>query len=236
MRGKPSIFSGDTVNCAIWIPDGYGGWKCGKFGRPCETEPPGQCAPIGGKSKQVKVCIAVKKVHSKHYKKSIIRCGKYAPACSGSACIDFSLPYPGGASEITRPSPKGIRSRAAWLAEQYNVEKFSKEPYLAREILERGGIRPYRRGAEAEEYKTIPLFLRNKGGMPLDEVASEMGYEYTNDLMEAIWKAYPPKAKGQWRRERRKTAADFIDAAYDDLQEEIDLETDRRAADEAIPF
>lgn len=225
MRRRPATLSGKVLNCAIWIPDEYGGWKCGAYGRVCEGD---KCAPLPDpKKKQVKVCITRQQVYSLFLEKDVTRCKKYAPACSGQACMPMTLPYPKEASEKTMPAPAEIRSIAEWMAQEFNVEAFEKEPYLARQILERGGIRPYKtptgldKPVEKEEYKTLPLFLRNKQGMPLDEMAAEMGYEYTNDLVEDIQKAYPPKAKGAWKKKKRKEASDFIDAAYSYIEAQM---------------
>lgn len=228
-RRPPATLAGKIMNCAIWIPDEHGGWKCGTYGRVCETDPKGQCAPIPKKSKQVKVCVETQQIYSRALKKHVGRCKTYAAACTGSACMSFSKEYPGGSTERTKPSPSEITSRAQWLADEYNETHFTREPHLARAILERGGIAPYRKGIEKEEYKAIPIFMRNKRGLPLDEMAAELNYADTSALRRDIQKAYPIKAKGSWRKEDRKIAADFIEDAYEIIEEEIMAEAE-------IPF
>jgi len=142
--------------------------------------------------------------------------------------MDFTMPYPEEPSEKTMPSPSEIRSVADWMADEYNEEAFEKEPYLAREILEWGGIAPFRKTVATEkqpekaEYRSLPLFLRNKTGLTIDQMAAEMGYEYANDLVAAIQKEYPAKTKSQWKsKQRRKTPADFIDAAYEYIESQM---------------
>lgn len=220
MAKRPATLSGKVLNCAIWVADDYGRYKCGAYARACKAD---KCAPLRDpKKKLVKLCIATKRVFSPFLDKEVTRCKTYAPACSGQSCMDFTMPYPTEASEKTKPSPSEIRSTAAWLAEEYNEETFAKEPYLARQILERGGIAPPRgASAEKEEYKAIPLFLRDKTGLSCDEMASEMGYDYCNDLRLDISKQYPPKAKGAWKKKRRKSASDFIDAAYEFIEDQM---------------
>lgn len=226
MRKRPAILSGKVMNCAIWIPDDYGGYKCGMYAKICN---PKKCAPAPDpKSKQAKVCIKTKKVFSLFHDKEVTRCKTYAPACGGRACMDFTMPYPTEPSEKTLPSPKEIRSIAEWMAQERNADLFDREPYLAREILERGGIKPPRTPSglepperQVEEYTMIPLFLRNKQGLPCDEMASEMGYEYCNDLRRDILKAYPAKEKGAWKKKRRVEASEFIDAAYSFIEDRM---------------
>jgi len=225
MRKRPATLSGKVLNCAIWIPDEYGRWKCGAYGRNCKGD---TCAPLPDpKVKQVKVCITSQRVFSPFLDKEVTRCKTYAPTCSGQACMDFTMPYPKEASEKTMPSPSEIKTIAEWMAAEYNEEMFEKEPYLAREILDRGGIAPEKavtatgKRPELEEYKSIPLFLRNKRGLPCDEMAMEMQYDYCDDLRQAIAKQYPPKAKGAWKKKRRKETSDFIDAAYEYIEDQM---------------
>jgi hypothetical protein len=220
MRKRPATLSGKVLNCAIWIPNEYGGWKCGMYGRNCKGD---TCAPLPNPQvKQVKVCTTTQRVFSPFLDKDVTRCKTYAPTCSGKSCMDFTMPYPKEASEKTMPSPSEIRTIAEWMAAEYNEETFKKEPYLARQILERGGIAPPRgKSAESEEYKSIPLFLRNKRGLPCDEMASEMKYDYCDDLRADIAKQYPPKTKGAWKKKQRKERSDFIDAAYEYIEDQM---------------
>lgn len=220
MSKRPATLSGKVLNCAIWVPNDYGRWKCGQYARACKGD---NCAPLPDpKKKLVKLCIMTKRVFSPFLNKDVTRCKTYAPACTGQSCMDFTMPYPTGASERTKPSPSEIRSTAAWMADEYNEEVFNKEPYFARQILDRGGIRPPRgAGAEKEEYRAIPIFMRDKTGLPLDEMAAEMQYEDSNALRRAIQKAYPIKAKGEWKTKRRKSASDFVDDAYEFIEEQM---------------
>ncbi len=226
MRKRPATLSGKVLNCAIWIPDEYGAWKCGVYGRNCKGD---TCAPLPNPNvKQVKVCITSQRVFSPFLDKTVTRCKTYAPTCSGKGCMDFPMPYPKEPSEKTMPSPSEIKTVAEWMAGQYNEETFQKEPYLARQILDRGGIAPPRtvtatgKTPGKEEYKSIPLFLKSKRGMSCDEMAMEMKYKYCDDLTEAIAKQYPPKTKGAWKKKRRKETSDFIDAAYEYIEEKMD--------------
>jgi len=220
MRELAATLRGKLINCAIWIPDDYGGWKCGAYARRCEVP---TCADAPDpKVKQVKVCVKDQKVFSLFYDKKVTRCKKYKTACEGRACMDDPMPYPREASEKVRPKPSEVRLIAEWMAEEANQEAFDREPYLAREILERGGIAPPRGvSAEKEEYKSIPLFLRNRAGLPCDEMAAEMNYDYCDDLRQAIAKEYPIKAKGEWKKKRRRTWEEFQDAAYDMIEDEM---------------
>lgn len=230
MSKRPATLSGKVLNCAIWIPDGYGGYKCGQYTKICN---PKKCAPAPDpKSKQSKVCIKKQKVFSLFHDKMVSRCKTYAPACGGKACMDFTMPYPTEPSEKTLPSPQEIRSISEWMADQRNEELFEREPYLAREILSRGGIAPFKYPTETwletepirsdEEYTALPLFLRNKAGLPCDEMANEMGYKYCDDLRQDILKAYPQKTKGAWKQKRRVKASEFIDDAYAFIEDRME--------------
>jgi len=220
-KRRPATLSGKMLNCAIWIPDQYGGWKCGGYAPACEVD---KCAPLPDpKKKQVKVCSTRQKVFSPFLDKKVTRCKRYAAACNRQTCMDFTMPYPDEPSEKTMPAPAEIKSVASWMAEEYNEEVFKKDPAFAREILDRGGIRPPRGvGAEKEEYRAIPIFMRDKTGLPLDEMAAEMNYADGEALRRDIEKAYPIKKKGEWKKKKqRKQASDFIDAAYEYIEEQM---------------
>lgn len=223
---KTPPFSGRIANCAIWIPDRRGGWTCGAYGRVCDS--PSCAKPTRKDSRQARVCVKTQKVFSKFLKKKVSRCKRYEATCTGPACMDFTMPYPEGESERTTPRDDEVKLHAEWMAEQYNEEHFERIPYLAREILDRGGIRPPRTpyGLEppkkqVDEYTMIPLFLRNKTGKPCDEMAALMGYEYCDDLREDILKAYPQKTKGAWKKITRKTWRDFEDDARWEIEEKM---------------
>lgn len=223
--------SGRIANCAIWIPDGYGGWNCGAYGRVCDS--PSCAKPTQKDSRQSRVCVKTQKVFSKFLKKKVERCKRYEATCTGPACMDFTMPFPQEKSERTKARKDEVKSYAEWMADRYNEEHFEKIPYLAREILSRGGIAPLKYPTETwletaekgrradEEYVAIPLFLRNKKGLPCDEMANEMGYKYCDELREDILRAYPKKAKGAWKKISRKTWRDFEDDARWEIEEKL---------------
>ena len=218
MRRQPLTLSGRQIHCAIWVPDGSVGYKCGNYARACNVP---KCAnPADPQSKQARVCVKMQSVFSLFYDKEVRRCKRYLTSCVGYACMDAPMPYPKAEPERLDPSQAEVKSVATWMAQEFNAEHFGKEgaegkKYLAREVLSRGGIRSYRKGAQSEEYLSIPLFMRNRQGLPLDEMASEMGYKYENDLIAAIATQYPPKAKGEWKKaQKRKTWEDFENDAY----------------------
>lgn len=213
------LLSGRIANCAIWIPDESGGWKCGLYGRVCD--PPTCGTPPDPKIKQVKVCVKNQHVFSAFYDREIIRCKQYETACEGAACMPEPMPYPTAEAE-RKPTKEETRRIAEWMAEEYNEQTFGKEPYFAREILSRGGIRSYRKGREKEEYKAIPLFMKNAAGLPADEMAAEMGFDTDRDLFEAIFRAYPKKAKGAYKKLRRRTWEEFREAAHEMIEEGIE--------------
>jgi|GEM_PF-7007914 len=62
----------------------------------------------------------------------------------------------------------------------------TKEFDLFRRIKELGGIAPSPTGAWKSEYReTVPLFLKNKAGQPLDDIAASLGMD-VRELLEAI--------------------------------------------------
>ena len=222
-----TLFSGRIANCAVWIEDGKHGWKCGAYGRVCDSP---TCAPPPDPTvKQTKVCVRTQKVFSAFYNKLIKRCKQYEATCEGPACMPMTMPFPTEEPERTTPTDEEVKSYAEWMADQYNEEQFERIPYLAREILDRGGIAPHKTpyGLEppkrsAEEYTAIPLFLRNREGMPLDEIAAEMGFDYEEDLRAEILKAYPQKTKGEWKKHTtRKTWRDFQEEARWEVREKM---------------
>ena len=218
---RPATLTGRVANCAIWIPNGRTGWKCGNYARVCE---PPKCKDAPDPNiKQIKVCATTQKIYSGFYQKMVTRCKRYETACEGAACMPFTMPYPIEEPE-PKPDPTEVKSIAEWMADRANEEAAAQIPHLAREILSRGGIRPPRgAGAEREEYKAIPLFLRNKEGLALDEMAMETGYRYENDLREAIAKAYPPRTKGEWKKPPKKARwTEYQEDAFDYIQAKME--------------
>lgn len=215
--------SGRIANCAIWIPNERGGWKCGMYGRVCDS-PTCSIVPDPNLLKQIKTCVKKQHVFSPFLNREVIRCKRYESACTGPSCMSEPMPYPKTETERSEPTATEIRSIADWMAAEYNAETFNKQPFLAREILSRGGISPPKKSTATgitpgkEEYLSIPLFLRNKRGLPLDEMASEMKFDYEEDLREALLKQYPPKKTGAYKKLTRKTWKDFQDDAYEMIE------------------
>lgn len=205
-------FSGEILSCGIWIKDPYA-----KIGRPyCAAYGPtcgGQKVCVSPKKKnQKKVCILTKMVESAYYGKDVERCSKYAAACTTGACLLDPMPYPGADHE---PTEAEIRDVAKSLAQDYNLMQKEAGPALARDILSRGGIRAYKKGHLKEEYiENVPLVLKRKTGLPLDEMASELNVDEAT-LISWLQEAYP---KGGVQR--RKSWRDFEADAYNILMEE----------------
>lgn len=111
----------------------------------------------------------------------VIRCMFYETTCREESCLTEPAPYPPSIRELLerrRREPeefdKDVKAVASMMASQEN-EKLDQGKEFYREILDRGGIRPYAKGVELEEYKDLPVYIRRKKGLPLDEMASEMG-------------------------------------------------------------
>lgn len=175
--------------------------------------------------KQNRVCVTWKLVEPKSKKvkaKLIWRCGGYAASCTAGACLVETMPRPEPEPE---PTKEEIRAVAQWMAEEQSEAQALDPKYLAREILDRGGIRAYKKRYPGqptdEEYMAIPLFLKRKTGLPPDEMAHDMGFESDTELYRAIHAAYPaktPKTRLQRLAERRKPRwQDFEDRAYNYL-------------------
>jgi len=209
--GDP-LFSGRLMNCGAWTQSDWGRWYCVAYAPACDAQT--ACQPVPPGSKQMKVCANTKRVWSDYYNKKITRCKRYAAACAPGACLPETMPVP-REEEPELPSERDVRDAAQWMAEEHNMLQQEAGPWLAREIASRGGIAPYRRGYLKEEYKEIPLHLKNKRGLKLDEMASEMRMDEA-ELVTAIYAAYP---KGT-RIKRRKTWEDFERAAYSLIMQE----------------
>lgn len=197
---------GATANCGWWeqrLSDKTGKWvwKCAKYAPVCD--PPRCEVGIVGR---IRKCIQMQNVPSITTAKGFVRrCKKYVPICTTGVCLPEPMPKP-EVEEEPEISEKEVRSIATGLARHYNEMQEEAGPALAREILDRGGIRKYR--GVHEEYANIPLHLKRRRGLPLDEMASEMLME-EKELVAAIEKAYPRGRKVV----RRKTWEDFQDQA-----------------------
>jgi len=202
VKPKQMTLFGLSANCISW--DRWYSphfdkevWKCGAFESACK---PKECAPKPKGSKaRLRVCTDWTSNFSFHYGKDVRRCSKYAPICESKGCITSPAPKPEIEGE---PSDKDIKALAKELAK----EETSSE--IGRQIKARGGIAPYKGGYLKEEYKEIPLHLKRKKGLPLDEMASELGVDEAS-LIQEIQKAYP---KG--RKKKRQSWKNFEDDAY----------------------
>jgi len=71
-------------------------------------------------------------------------------------------------------------------------ELFQESKFVTKKVIERGGIRPYAKNAlgkipQYEEYvSNVPIAIRRKGGLPPDEMASELGFESDTELYKAL--------------------------------------------------
>ena len=201
--------AGATANCAIWVPRYDGSWACGMYAPSCEGQK--SCLTDGGKGR-LRACVKMKQVFSRAYMKEVLRCARYKAICTGSACMNETMPRPRKiAPPEDRPDPPEsvIKSLAKSLAKDFNRTQKELGPILAREISRRGKIAPYRGKYLAEEYAEIPLHLKKRSGLPLDEMASEMGMDEA-ELMERIHQAYP---KGK-KTVRSRPWEDFQEEAY----------------------
>lgn len=228
LSGFPALGSpGAQASCALWqeiYSPFYGKvlWKCLKYAPACEPQTPnGQVcvvAPEAEQKRQLRVCVDSKGVKSDPaglYKgKTIQRCAEYSAVCTTKACLPEPMPKP-EMEEVPEISEKEVNALARWMAQEWNEMQAAAGPALAREILSRGGIRSYKKGVEKEEYREIPLHLKKKTGLPMDEMAGEMGID-EKELMAAIKTAYP---KGR-KVERRKKWQDFIPQARDVIMTE----------------
>lgn len=225
-----SGLSGDISTCAYWIPTN-GDWTCGSYLPTCEAQAPEACKVPP--PDQYKFCATTQKVKSdpkgRYGGKLIKRCKTYRTRCMPeSGCIpDKQFPKP----EVFKLDKKEIQDIAASMAKEFNLLQKESGPALAREIMERGGLKAYRGESGTEEWAAMPLFMKRKeGSLTMDEMASEMGFEDETAFRLAVEKAYPPGKKTV----RRKTWKD-----YEAEAKEILIEMEQRseyAYEEPVPF
>jgi len=150
----------------------------------------------------------------------IIRCMYFEPACKGDQCLTDPVPYPPSVLEILekREPRRKTRKRRAEEEKEFDREVKNVARMMAeaeneavemgkqfyKEILDRGGIKAYRKGVEAEEYRDIPKYIHRKAGLPPDEMASEMGYRDEKEFVEAIEaekyrRSLLPKGRSYWK-------------------------------------
>jgi len=132
-----------------------------------------------------------------------IRCMFYEPTCSdGGDCRTQAVPYPPSIVEMLEKMSTRPKSRKAIAEEEDQIEKeikvmsqimaaeanesLEEGKKLYKEILAHGGLRQERGGYGREEYREIPRYLHRKSGTTLDDMATEMGYKYGDDLYQAI--------------------------------------------------
>lgn len=82
------------------------------------------------------------------------------------------------ADRAIRVTDREVRERAVALFERAKEERII--PTLEREVMERGGLRTFRadpatgEAVELEEFRAVPVRLRNRAGLALDEMAEEL--------------------------------------------------------------
>lgn len=79
------------------------------------------------------------------------------------------------------------------------------------------GIAPHAGKLESEEYRSVPIWLRNRNGLPADEVAHllsiqhpELGIETENDLLDAL-------SEGKTQRQNAQAAPATMQQGFDPL-------------------
>lgn len=199
---------GRIMNCGLWQPVHSPHldkvvWRCLKYGRACDPE---TCTvpELSGLAGKLMTCI-------QWHETDPIRCAKYEQTCSTGVCLPEALEKP--VEEL--PSEKEIRKLARSMAAEANALYQETGPILAREILSRGGIAPYGGGELREEYRRLPLHLKNRKGLPLDEMADEIGTDEAG-LIAMIQEEYSGRKK-----KRRYKAEEFYTVARDMLMEEV---------------
>lgn len=199
---RANELAGDMMNCGVWQPtfsDKADGevWRCLVYGAACGAD--GTCSISANKLKE---CVKPKKVYSSFYEKMITRCAKYKPVCDPTGCLPKAMPKP--KIRLQKSMKQAVRDVAQGMADDANA----KIPYLTREILSRGGIQAHKYEAK-EEYAMIPLHLKSKRGLMLDEMADEMGMG-EDELFELIRETYPGgMAKRRKPKKKRFVWQDF---------------------------
>jgi hypothetical protein len=99
-------------------------------------------------------------------------------------------------------------------AEHRESEAARREEYrdLLRAVRHRGGIQPRRKGhPEHEEFAVVPIAMRRRYGLPLDEMAGELGYENEEELRAAIVRASESRKGGRTLEEHVARALSDLD-------------------------
>jgi len=151
------------------------------------------------------------------------QCKKYAPTC-GSAdegCRIEPALIPGRARVRTRQDTEiEAKAIAQMLAEDANQD-LVRNKELLRQVIAYGGIAPHKGGFMKEEYSELPDKYKRKEGIPLDELAQEMGTD-ERTLSDNIYSA---EAQFRQLKEMRKGSTtkkfksdDFIDEAWNRME------------------
>ena len=205
--------AGETANCLAWqevesSKTGAPIWRCMGYGAACNGK---SCKQPTFKF-QTRTCVKTKRVPNvsgRSKKKTVQRCAKYSSVCSGTSCLSEPMPKPAPSPGHQMNVNRMIRDMAKQMADDKNADEETAGKALGREIMDRGGIRQFKRGQLKEEFKIIPLFMRRKDGLPLDEMAGEMGFDDDAALLEAIRQEYP----GIKKTRRKYHADDFMQNA-----------------------
>lgn len=149
-------------------------------------------------------------------------CKSYAPTCGNKeeGCRDIPAPLP---SEIGKRTQKDYEIEADALAQELANEKnfeldFNKK--LMRDVLSYGGIAPHKSGFMSEEYRQIPKKYKRSDGIPMDELAQEMGTDEST-LADRIYQAEVSfqelkNMRGAIAQKFKKS--DFINEAWDRMK------------------
>lgn len=158
-------------------------------------------------------------------------CAEYAPTCGAETegCRKEPAPIPGKAPKKTKKQIKEeiekeqkaqeriVEGMAKMLASEAN-EKLDQNKQLMRKILDHGGIAPYKSGYLSEEYRDIPTKYKRKDGIPIDELAQELGTneaQLADEINQAERSFLVLKEKRGGKTARRFKKDDFINEAWD---------------------
>lgn len=151
------------------------------------------------------------------------QCKKFAPTC-GSAdegCRIEPALIPGRIKVRTKQDTEiEAKAIAQMLADDANQDLIRNKELL-KLVLSYGGIAPHRGGFMKEEYSELPDKYKRKEGIPLDELAQEMGTD-ERALSDQIYEA---EAQFRMLKEMRKGSTtkrfksdDFIDEAWNRME------------------
>ena len=179
-RYNPNL-SGANYVCSGWFQTkdkkGKQITRCFVYSPKCNTK---KCVNDFKLSGRLATC----KKYGKNSKGKVV-CKKYAATCNpDEECLTEKVDIPWKPKPI---SEKAIKATAKDMADENN-EILDSARWTMRQVLEYGGIAPYKSGYLSEEYKDIPSKYKRKDGIPIDELAQEMGLT-ERKLVEKINKA-----------------------------------------------